>query len=323
MIHYRKFELNRDLTRLEQYLRDRYFESRTELSWLPERLNDLVYRISAFEADEEDPVSMEYFFLGEEEGEIRSCILPDGENIYMSIKPGYESHFPELLSFSEKNCLPLFDQSDDGSVKLWFALSNRLSAYQEILKNKGYEKYAENEYENVIFPQETDFSAAAPDGFRCCFGEDYADEENKWTALRLGFHPEWEETGYRAGLNPYRNRKKSSLYDDCFECLILDPAAENGANPVAAYSFVYVDRITKTALIEPVSTREKYRHKGLGTVMMQAAIRRCKEAGIEKCYVNSFGSRKDFYVAAGFRVEDSIGYWYKTFENSLTSFEQN
>ena len=38
---------------------------------------------------------------------------------------------------------------------------------------------------------------------------------------------------------------------------------------------------------------------------------------------NSFGSRKDFYAAAGFRVEDSIGYWYKTFENSLTSFEQN
>ena len=83
-------------------------------------------------------------------------------------------------------------------------------------------------------------------------------------------------------------------------------------NDVCAYSFVYVDKQTNTALIEPVSTREKYQRKGIGKAMMQGVMRRCKELGIEKCYVNSFGWRRKFYNAAGFSTEDSIGFWYKT-----------
>ena len=47
--------------------------------------------------------------------------------------------------------------------------------------------------------------------------------------------------------------------------------------------------------------------------MMHGVILRCKEMGIEKCYVNSFGWRRKFYNAAGFETEDSIGFWHKTF----------
>ncbi len=64
-------------------------------------------------------------------------------------------------------------------------------------------------------------------------------------------------------------------------------------------------------MIEPVSTREKYRHKGIGTAMMHGALLRCKEIGITKCYVESFGSRKEFYHAAGFETESSTVFWYK------------
>ena len=42
------------------------------------------------------------------------------------------------------------------------------------------------------------------------------------------------------------------------------------------------------------------------------AILRCREKGIEKCYVNSFGWRRKFYNAAGFTTEDTVGFWYKT-----------
>ena len=83
------------------------------------------------------------------------------------------------------------------------------------------------------------------------------------------------------------------------------------ANNVCAYCFVYVDRQTRTALVEPVSTREKYQHKGIGKAMMHGVMRRCKEIGVERCYVNSFGWRKKFYNAAGFVTEDTVGFWYK------------
>ena len=46
------FQADRDLDRLEAYLRDRYFERLNADSWLPERLHDLIYRVGAQEADE-------------------------------------------------------------------------------------------------------------------------------------------------------------------------------------------------------------------------------------------------------------------------------
>ncbi len=46
--------------------------------------------------------------------------------------------------------------------------------------------------------------------------------------------------------------------------------------------------------------------------MMRGVLNRCGSLGLEKCCVDSFGRRKDFYAAAGFRTETSIGFWYKT-----------
>ena len=61
----------------------------------------------------------------------------------------------------------------------------------------------------------------------------------------------------------------------------------------------------------PTGVKECERGKGIGRAMMHGAILRCKEMGIEKCCVNSFGWRKNFYNAAGFITEDSTGFWYK------------
>ena len=114
-------------------------------------------------------------------------------------------------------------------------------------------------------------------------------------------------------MNPYISRKNSSMYPDSFECIVIDEETQD-QNDVCAYCFVYVDKESKTALIEPVSTREKYQHKGIGTAMMHGVMLRCKEKGIEKCYVNSFGWRRKFYNAAGFFTEDSTGFWHKTIQ---------
>ena len=145
-------------------------------------------------------------------GEIIACILPDGENIYTSIKAGFEQLYPELLSYSEEHCLPLFGKADDGSVKFWVAANDSLTYMQETLLDMGYARYAEEDYDNYVNPLETSVSVDLPKGFALLYG----------------------------------------------------------------------------------------------------AILRCKEKGIEKCYVNSFGWRKKFYNAAGFLTEDSTGFWYKT-----------
>ena len=306
----RKFQPDKDLNKLEAYLRRQYRANRNMTSWLPERLHDLIYRMGAQEVDGGRERSADYIFLWEENDEIVACILPDGENIYFSLQKGFEHLFPSILSYSERNCLPLFHKADDGSVKFWVAANDSLTYMQETLLSSGYTRYAEEDYDNYVYPLEACVSVDLPEGFRLLYGEAYASEENKWNALHLGFHPDHEETDYNNSMNPYVSRKNSSMYRDSFECIVVDENTQD-KNDVCAYCFVYVDKQTKTAFIEPVSTREKYQRKGLGTAMMHGAILRCKEMGIEKCYVNSFGWRRKFYNAAGFSTEDSIGFWHK------------
>jgi GNAT superfamily N-acetyltransferase len=306
-----KFDSGRDLDRLEAYLRDRFFETGTSVSWLPERLHDLIYRVGMQEADEGRTRSADFIYLWVEHNEIEACVLPDGENIYASVRRGREQLFPAMVEFSERNCLPLFREAEDGSVKFWFAIDSGQTYMQDALLARGYERYPEREYLNCVDPAEADVPAALPNGFRLLYGEEYPNEENKWSALRLSFHPDWEAPDYTASMRPYLGRKRSSMYRDSFECVVAD--TESGEkNNVCAYCFVWVDARSRTAMIEPVGTREKYLHRGFGTAMMRGALSRCASLGVRKCYADSFGGRKDFYAAAGFRVETSIGFWYKT-----------
>ena len=307
----RKFQPDTDLQSLETYLRNQYFTNKNMSSWLPERLHDLIYRMGAQEADGGRERSMDYIFLWEENGQIVACILPDGENIYISIKDGFEYLYSTMLAYCEKNCLPLFHRADDGSVKFWVAANDSLAYMQQNLRDAGYARYAEEDYDNCAEPLKISVCVDLPEGFQLRYGEEYDDENNKWSACSLGFHPDLEATKYKANMNPYNARKNSAMYPDSFECIVVNENTQE-ENDVCAYCFVYVDQQSKTALIEPVSTREKYQRRGIGTAMMHGAILRCKEMGIEKCYVNSFGWRRKFYNAAGFSTEDSIGFWYKT-----------
>ena len=307
----RKFQLDRDLQKLETYLRNQYAANKNMTSWLPERLHDLLYRMDTQYANAGKEKSSDYIFLWEDEGEIVACILPDGDNIYISIKNGFEYLYRSILDYSEKNCLPLFRKADDGSIKFWVVANDSLTYMQEALLDSGYTRYAQEDYDNYVYPLEIRVSIDLPEGFKLLYGEDYDDEENKWSACNLGFHPDLEAPDYRNGMSAYISRKNSSMYRDSFECIVVDENSDE-RNNVCSYCFVYVDVQSKTAYIEPVSTREKYRHKGIGTAMMHGVMLRCKEKGIEKCYVNSYDWRRKFYNAAGFITEDSIGFWHKT-----------
>ena len=306
----KRFEPEKDLPRLENYLRECYFENRNMTSWLPERLHDLIYRMDVQYTDCGLERSADYIFMWEDNGNIIGCILPDGDAVYMSIRTGCERIFADMLAYAEKNCLPLFEKADDGSVDFLVIANDSLAYRAEVLENLGYSKQTEEDYDNYVYPQTADADSRLPDGFKLLYGDEYPDEEMKWSALNLGFHPELEAPDYRNGMTAYISRKNSSLYKDSFECVITDEKT-NEKNNVCAYCFVYVDVITKTAFIEPVSTRGKYRHKGIGTALMHGAILKCREKGVEKCYVNSYDWRRKFYNAAGFVTEDSIGFWHK------------
>ena len=306
----KKFNLETDLIKLEEYLRNQYLENKTMSSWLPERLHDLIYRMDTQYIDACKLKSSDYIFIWEDSDEIVGCILPDGDAIYMSIKNGYENLYNSIVSYAEENCKPLFKKEDDGSIDFLVITNDSLKYRKEILEQKGYSRQLEQDYDNFVYPQETNIEINLPDGYKLVYGNEYTDEENKWSACNLGFHPDLEDPNYKNNMSAYNSRKESSMYNDSFECLVIDEQS-NEKNNVCSYCFVYVDKKSKTAFIEPVSTREKYRHKGIGTAMMHGVIQKCKELGIEKCYVNSYDWRRKFYNASGFTTEDTIGFYHK------------
>ena len=309
-IEIKRFNLETDLKKLENYLRREYLENKNMTSWLPERLHDLIYRMDTQYTDEGNPKSSDYIFIWEDNEEIVGCILPDGDAIYISIKKGYEDLYKSIVKYAEENCKPLFKKEEDGSIDFLVIANDSLSYKKDFLEQNGYIRQKEEDYDNFVYPQQIDVSIDLPDGYKLVYGDEYANEENKWSACNLGFHPDLEDPNYRNDMGAYNSRKKSSMYKDSFECLIVDENAEE-QNDVCSYCFVYVDKDSKTAFVEPVSTREKYRHKGIGTAMMHGVILKCKELGTEKCYVNSYDWRRKFYNASGFTTEDTIGFYHK------------
>ena len=307
----KKFNLDEDLGRLESYLRNQYFENNNMTSWLPERLHDLIFRMDTQYVLEGKNKSSDYIFMWENNNEIVGCILPDGDAIYISLKKEYEYLYKSIVDYAEENCRALFEKDNNGNIDFLVIVNDSLKYRKAILEEKGYLKQKEEDYDNFVYPQEVNFIIDLPSGYKMVYGDEYTNEVNKWSACNLGFHPDLEDPNYKNDLSAYNSRKKSSMYIDSFECLVIDENNEI-ENDVCSYCFVYVDKKSQTAFIEPVSTREKYRHKGIGTAMMHGVILKCRELGVLKCYVNSYDWRRKFYNKAGFITEDSIGFWHKT-----------
>ena len=306
----KRFNINEDYDRILKFLADCYRENKNMSCWLPARFDDLIHRIDVLYKDERGlEASRDYIYIWEDNGEVVAVILPDGDSFNTSIKPGYEYLFSEMLDLGEEKLVPLFEKNEDGSIDFLVVSHDSLNYQQDELLKRGYIRQEDGDYDNVQNPQEKSYEICLPDGFIQVYGENL-DENMKAKACHYGFHPEDDDgilTGtFREGALAYQGRKNSVFYKDSFESLILTDEGD-----ICTYCFVYVDKGTSTAFVEPVCTREKYRKQGLCKQMLYGAINRLKEMGIKKAYINSYAWRKKVYNSAGFDTEDSIGFWTK------------
>lgn len=302
----KKFNFKRDYERCIQFLTDCYLENKNMSCWLPQRFDDLIFRIGNMERYKK---SVDFICLFEEENKIIGLILPDGDSFNSSIKNGYEHIFCEMVDLAEKNLVPLFDKNSDGTIDFLVISHDSLTYQAKELEKREYTKQVEQDYDNVQHPLENDYKITLPKGFHQAYGENL-DEIMTATACHYGFHPE-DDNGIltrRIGdiVPSFQGRKKSRYFKDSFESLIVTDDGD-----ICSYCFCYVDTKTRTGFIEPVSTREKYRKKGFCRQMLNGVMIRLKEMGIENCYINSYDWRRNVYTHCGFKTEDSIGYWRK------------
>ena len=307
----KKFNKEEDYDRVIKFLRDNYKENKNMVSWLPQRFDDLLYRIDVLYHDERGKEkSSDYTYLFEEDSKnIIGLVVPDGDSFNTCIKKGYEDIFSLMLDLGEKELRPLFDKEEDGTINFLVVSHDSLKNQQEELLRRGYTRDEAGDFDNVQHPLETNYTIELPKGYKQVYGEGM-NEGMKSTACHYGFHPNDDNgdlnTAPREGSLSYQGRKNSQFYNDSFESMIVTDDGD-----ICSYCFCYVDKETSTAFFEPVSTREKYRHKGFAKQMLHGAINRLKKMGIENAYINSYDWRVKVYNSAGFETEDTIGFWYK------------
>ena len=309
MITVKKFNMEQDYDRIIKFLTDCYIENRNMECWLPARFDDLVFRIDTlYEKERGLRASKDFIYIFEENDNIVGLILPDGDSFNSSIKRGYEYIFPQMLDIAEKELLPLFKE-ENGEINFLVVSHDSLKYQAEELKKRGYIKDKAGDFDNVAYPLETNYVIKLEDGFEQVYGENYP-EICKMRACHYGFHPEDDDGNlykeYVEGGLSYKARKESQFFSYSFESLIVTDEED-----ICSYSFCYVDKVINTAFIEPVSTREKYRRKGLCKEMLHGVIIRLKGMGIERVYINSYDWRRKVYNSARFETIDSIGFWYK------------
>lgn len=306
----KKFNLETDYERVKNFLIECYKENKNMVCWLPQRFDDLIFRVDTLYRDERGKLaSQDFVYIWEENDNIVGIVVPDGDSFNSCIKNGYEYLFPEMLDLAEEELKPLFDIQENGKINFCVVSHDSLKYQAEELIRRGYKRADEGDFDNVSKPLETNYIIDLPDGYYLSFGEEF-DDSVKAKACHYGFKPDDDDgilTGtFREGILAYKGRKKSTFFKDSFESLIITEDKD-----ICTYSFCYVDKITSTAFIEPVCTREKYRKMGLCKEMLHGTINRLKEMGIERTYINSFDWRRKVYNSAGFETEDSIGFWYK------------
>ena len=306
----KKFNKEEDYKRVINFLTDQYKENKNMVCWLPERFDDLIFRIDTLYDDERGgEKSSDYIYIYEDNESIVGVILPDGDSFNSCIKEDYENVFSEMLDLSEKELLPLFERDEDGNIDFLVVSHDSLKYQAEELKKRGYIRDEAGDFDNVQHPLEKDYKIELPNGYKQVYGENL-DDNMKAKACHYGFHPADDDgilTGtFREGALAYQGRKKSRYFNDSFESLIVTDDGD-----ICTYCFCYVDKDTSTAFIEPVCTREKYRKQGLAKQMLYGVIIRLKEIGIENAYINSYDWRVKVYNSAGFETEDTIGFWHK------------
>ena len=307
----KKFNKKEDYDRVIRFLRENYKENKNMVSWLPQRFDDLIYRIDVLYHDERGKErNSDYTFLFEDDSNnIVGVVVPDGDSFNTCIKKGYEDIFSLMLDLGEKELRPLFDKEEDGKINFLVVSHDSLKNQQEELLKRGYTRAEAGDYDNVQHPLETNYKIELPKGYKQVYGEEI-NEGMKSTACHYGFHP-IDDNGDltiapREGSLSYQGRKNSQFYKDSFESMIVTDDGD-----ICSYCFCYVDKETSTAFVEPVSTREKYRHKGFAKQMLHGVINRLKKMGIENAYINSYDWRVKVYNSAGFETEDTIGFWHK------------
>lgn len=277
----RKYQSEADFWKMRHFLRHVFMLNNClEHSWSLPRLD---YWIWHFTKTCDTPLPEENTALWEtEDGELVAFVnaIDPGE-AYLHVHPNYRSKQleHEMMDFAENH---LAMSISDGKRKLFMLADEDDTLRHQVLKERGYiyrDQPVHRWRRNLDEPIP---SVPVPNGYRVrSMGgpEEYdARAWASWTA----FHPDDPDEDFENG-DWFINMQMAPLYRRD-----LDIVAEAPDGSIAAFSTIWYDDYTRSAVCVVVGTDKNHQRLGLGKVVLTEGFRRLKKMGGLRVFANGF-----------------------------------
>jgi GNAT superfamily N-acetyltransferase len=248
-----------------------------------------------------DEEALEKIGIWEDEDEIVGVVHYEhrlGETFF-EVHPRYIHLKQDMLLHAEKH---LYQKTAEGKRYLNVYVNDFDTLFEEIVKNRGYERIGSRDRPMSVFEIPTPFPKIdVPEGFRLISLMEENDLRKIHRVLWRGFdHPgEPPEEGIE-------ERKKMQSGPNFRRDLTIVVKAPDGN--YASFCGMWFESTNKISYVEPVATDPDYRRMGLGKAAVLEGIRRCGELGATVAFV---GTDMKFYLDIGFRKLFTAHCWRK------------
>ncbi|MCQ6564089.1 GNAT family N-acetyltransferase [Paenibacillus mendelii] len=227
--------------------------------------------------------------------------------LYCFTGPEYVHLEDEIFAWAEKHYYgPSLEDRSGQEVYFWGYVEDQPRV--ETLKARGYEQHTWYMYSGVMDLETANQEPRFPEGFKVRPIET-ADLEQKVIIM----------TG-SAGLTApdmeiYRRLMSCPTYRQDLDLVIVDET-----NQVIGFANIWLDSENNIAIIEPFGTAPTHRRRGLATNLLYECMRRLKEAGVSKLYINHGGmwtldpepdDAMRVYTRVGFQELGNMFVWCK------------
>ncbi len=240
---------------------------------------------------------------GKNERIVGICHKEEWNNAYLQVRPGYEKLIDEMLVFAEEMIASL-DSKGKKVLNVWSPESN--PAINERLVARGYTRGDDGSFYNYQ-NLDKDFVPVLPEGHTFTDATEVKNALLRYQVVNRAFNPDAEVPQVLP--DSFIKIEQAPMFRPDLEIL-----TKHSDGTLTSFCVVWYDEITGIGVIEPVGTHPDYQGLGLARAMLIEGLRRLKDIGAHRAYVDSYGEyRKAFYNSAGFISYDRDWFWRKEF----------
>ena len=287
----RRYQGDDDFWRMRNFLREVFLiNDRIERSWSTPRLD--YWRWHFIMTCEADPMEQVTYLWETEDGRLAAIVHPiwKGE-AFMQVHPNFRSVEleNEILACAEQY---LSSANPAGERRLYTLADEDDLLRQEVLVARGY-----TFRDAPVYRWRRDLDQPLPEiktppGYKIRSMGDAREYDARAWASWGAFHPDEPDDDFDGG-DWYANLQSAPLYRRD-----LDIVAEAPNGEIAAFSTIWYDDVTRSAVCVLVGTAPSRQRRGLGKAVILEGLRRLQHMGGRRAFANGFDPPANALYAA-------------------------